>query len=152
MNKVVLMGRLVREPEIRYTQGAEPIAVARYVLAVDRRYKKDGESGADFISCTTFGKSAEFAEKYLGKGIKIAVSGRIQTGSYVNRYGTKVYTNLQKAREAIKMIHKVKQMKMILQVFLIFLMTLKHICRFKRFKFQKQGGTINNFIIKQIRG
>ena len=92
MNKVVLMGRLVREPEIRYTQGAEPIAVARYVLAVDRRYKKDGESGADFISCTTFGKSAEFAEKYLGKGIKIVVSGRIQTGSYVNRYGTKVYT------------------------------------------------------------
>ena len=92
MNKVVLMGRLVREPEIRYTQGNEPIAVARYVLAVDRRYKKDGESGADFISCTTFGKSAEFAEKYLSKGIKIAVSGRIQTGSYVNRYGTKVYT------------------------------------------------------------
>lgn len=92
MNKVVLMGRLVREPEIRYTQGNEPMAVARYVLAVDRRYKKDGESGADFISCTTFGKSAEFAEKYLSKGIKIAVSGRIQTGSYVNRYGTKVYT------------------------------------------------------------
>lgn len=92
MNKVVLMGRLVREPEIRYTQGAEPMAVARYVLAVDRRYKKDGESTADFISCTTFGKSAEFAEKYLSKGIKIAVSGRIQTGSYVNRYGTKVYT------------------------------------------------------------
>ena len=92
MNKVVLMGRLVREPEIRYTQGNEPMAIARYVLAVDRRYKKDGESGADFISCIAFAKSAEFAEKYLSKGTKIAVSGRIQTGSYTNRYGAKVYT------------------------------------------------------------
>jgi single-strand DNA-binding protein len=90
MNKVLLIGRVVRDPEVRYTQGAEPMAIARYTLAVDRR-KKD-ENSADFISCVAFGKSAEFAEKYLHKGIKIAVEGRIQTGSYTNKDGKKIYT------------------------------------------------------------
>jgi single-strand DNA-binding protein len=90
MNKVLLIGRLVRDAEVRYTQGAEPMAIARYTLAVDRR-KKD-ENSADFISCVAFGKSAEFAEKYLHKGIKIAVEGRIQTGSYTNKDGKKIYT------------------------------------------------------------
>lgn len=90
MNKVILIGRLVRDAEVRYTQGAEPMAIARYTLAVDRR-KKD-ENSADFISCVAFGKSAEFAEKYLHKGIKIAVEGRIQTGSYTNKDGKKIYT------------------------------------------------------------
>ncbi len=90
MNKVILIGRLVRDAEVRYTQGAEPMAIARYTLAVDRR-KKD-ENSADFISCIAFGKSAEFAEKYLHKGIKIAVEGRIQTGSYTNKDGKKIYT------------------------------------------------------------
>ena len=93
MNKVVLMGRLTRDPDIRYTQGAEPMCVAKYTLAVDRRgRKRDGEQSADFISCTAFGKSAEFAEKYLRKGTKICLSGRIQTGSYTKQDGTKVYT------------------------------------------------------------
>ncbi len=90
MNKVILIGRLVCDAEVRYTQGAEPMAIARYTLAVDRR-KKD-ENSADFISCVAFGKSAEFAEKYLHKGIKIAVEGRIQTGSYTNKDGKKIYT------------------------------------------------------------
>lgn len=89
MNKVVLMGRLTKDPDIRYTR--EAAAVARYTLAVDRRYQ-DGEQKADFISCVAFGKSGEFAEKYLHKGMKIMVSGRIQTGSYTNRDGQKVYT------------------------------------------------------------
>lgn len=92
MNKVLLMGRLVREPEIRYSQGENPLAIARYSLAVDRRFKKDGEQSADFINCTAFGKNGEFAEKYLHKGTKIAVTGRIQTGSYTNKDGVKVYT------------------------------------------------------------
>lgn len=92
MNKVVLLGRLTRNPEVRYTQGAESTCVARYTLAVDRKVKKDGEATADFISCVCFGKSAEFAEKYLKQGTKIAIIGRIQTGSYVNREGKKVYT------------------------------------------------------------
>lgn len=86
------MGRLTRDPEVRYTQGANPTAVARYTLAVDRRYKKDGEQNADFISCLCWGKSAEFAQKYLHQGIKIVVCGRIQTGNYTNRDGQKVYT------------------------------------------------------------
>ena len=90
MNLVCLCGRLTKDPEVRYTQGAEPMAIARYTLAVDRR--KKGENSADFISCIAFGKSAEFAEKYLYKGIKIAVEGRIQTGSYTNKDGKKVYT------------------------------------------------------------
>lgn len=93
MNKVVLMGRLTRDPDIRYSQGNEPMCIARYTLAVDRRKaKKDGEQSADFISCVAFGKSGEFAEKYLHKGTKICVSGRIQTGSYTKQDGTKVYT------------------------------------------------------------
>ena len=90
MNLVCLCGRLTKDPEVRYTQSAEPMAIARYTLAVDRR-KKD-ENSADFISCVAFGKSAEFAEKYLHKGIKILVEGRIQTGSYTNKDGKKIYT------------------------------------------------------------
>ena len=93
MNRVVLMGRLTRDPDVRYTQGDNPMAVARYTLAVDRRRaRSNDENNADFISCVAFGKSGEFAEKYLRKGTKIAVSGRIQTGSYVNKDGVKVYT------------------------------------------------------------
>ena len=94
MNKVVLMGRLTRDPEIRYSQGQTPTAIARYTLAVDRRGRSNanGEAAADFIPCTAFGKGAEFAEKWLRQGIKIVISGRIQTGSYTNRDGQKVYT------------------------------------------------------------
>lgn len=91
MNKVVLMGRLVRDPEVRYTAG-ENLAIARYTLAVDRRFKREHEATADFISCVAFGKTGEFAEKYFKKGTKITVSGRIQTGSYTNDRGDKVYT------------------------------------------------------------
>lgn len=93
MNKVILMGRLARDPEVRYSQGAEPMAVARYTLAVDRRGRRD-ENGqnADFISCVAFARNAEFAEKYFRKGTKIAITGRIQTGSYNDREGRKVYT------------------------------------------------------------
>ena len=92
MNKVILMGRLTRDPEVRYSAGNNSMAVARYTLAVDRRFRRDGESNADFIGCVAFGKSAEFAEKYLRQGTKIVVTGRIQTGSYTNRDGQKVYT------------------------------------------------------------
>lgn len=93
MNKVILIGRLTKDPEIRYTEGNEPIAIARYSLAVDRRTRgQDGEKEADFINCVAFRKNAEFAEKYLVKGMKIAITGRIQTGSYKNRDGQKVYT------------------------------------------------------------
>ena len=92
MNKVILMGRLTRDPEVRYSQGDSATAVARYTLAVDRRFKRDGEASADFINCVVFGKSAEFAERYFRHGIKVVVSGRIQTGSYTNRDGVKVYT------------------------------------------------------------
>ncbi len=92
MNKVILMGRLTRDPDIRYSQGENSTAVARYTLAVDRRFKRDGDQTADFISCVAFGRAAEFAEKYFHQGIKIAVTGRIQTGSYTNRDGVKVYT------------------------------------------------------------
>lgn len=92
MNKVILMGRLTRDPEIRYSQGDNAMAIGRYTLAVDRRLKRDGEASADFINCVTFGRSAEFAEKYLRQGTKVVVSGRIQTGSYTNRDGQKVYT------------------------------------------------------------
>ncbi|MCI8274981.1 MAG: single-stranded DNA-binding protein [Lachnospiraceae bacterium] len=95
MNKVILMGRLTRDPDVRYSQSG--LAIARYTLAVDRRFVRSNEGGgdqqtADFISCVVFGKGAEFAEKYLHQGTKIAVSGRIQTGSYTNRDGQKVYT------------------------------------------------------------
>ena len=93
MNKVILMGRLTRDPEVRYSQGENNLAIARYTLAVDRRFQqKNSDQTADFISCVAFGKSAEFAEKYLKQGIKIAVTGRIQTGSYTNKDGVKVYT------------------------------------------------------------
>ena len=95
MNKVILMGRLTREPEVRYSQGENPMAIARYTLAVDRRFNRSNngdEQTADFINCVAFGKAGEFAEKYLKKGTKVAVTGRIQTGSYTNKDGVKIYT------------------------------------------------------------
>lgn len=92
MNKVVLMGRLTRDPEVRQSQAAEPVTIARYTLAVDRRRGKGEEQSADFISCVAFGKAGEFAQKYLRKGSKICISGRIQTGSYTRQDGTKTYT------------------------------------------------------------
>lgn len=97
MNKVILMGRLTREPDIRYSQNADgSLAVARYTLAVDRRRTRgngdNNDQTADFISCVAFGRTAEFAEKYLHQGTKIAITGRIQTGSYTNKDGQKVYT------------------------------------------------------------
>jgi single-strand DNA-binding protein len=93
MNKVILMGRLTRDPEVRYSQGEGSTAIARYTLAVDRRFRRDGDQQtADFIPCVAFGRAGEFAEKYLRKGTKIAVTGRIQTGNYTNQEGQKVYT------------------------------------------------------------
>lgn len=92
MNKVILMGRLTRDPEVRYGAGENSTAVARYTIAVDRRFKRGGEQSADFIGCVAFGRNAEFAEKYLRQGTKIVLTGRIQTGSYTNRDGQKVYT------------------------------------------------------------
>lgn len=92
MNKVTLMGRLTRDPEIRYTQSEKPKCVARFTLAVDRRFRRDGEKSADFISCVAFGKNAEHVEKYYHKGIKVAIAGRLQTGSYENKDGDTVYT------------------------------------------------------------
>ena len=93
MNKVILMGRLTRDPEVRYSQGESATAIARYTLAVDRRFNRNNdENSADFIGCVAFGRQAEFAEKYLRQGTKIAITGRIQTGSYTNRDGQKVYT------------------------------------------------------------
>ena len=94
MNKVILMGRLTRDPEVRYSQGENSTAIARYTLAVDRRFRRnnDGEQTADFIGCVAFGRSAEFAEKYFRQGLKVIVTGRIQTGSYTNKEGNRVYT------------------------------------------------------------
>lgn len=93
MNKVILMGRLTREPEIRYSSGENQLAIARYTLAVDRRFKRQGDDQtADFINCVVFGRGAEFAENYLHQGTKIVASGRIQTGSYTNKDGQRVYT------------------------------------------------------------
>ena len=92
MNKVVLVGRLTRDPEVRYSQGDSATAVARYTLAVDRRFKRDNEPTADFIPCVAFDRAGEFAEKYFHQGMKVVVTGRIQTGSYVNKDGQKVYT------------------------------------------------------------
>jgi len=92
MNKVVLVGRLTRDPEVRFSQGESATAVARYTIAVDRRFKRDNEPSADFIPCVVFGRSAEFAEKYFRQGMRIAISGRIQTGNYTNKDGIKVYT------------------------------------------------------------
>ena len=93
MNKVILMGRLTRDPDIRYTQNDPVMAIARFTLAVDRRRSsQDGQRETDFISCISFGRQAEFAEKYLHQGTKIVITGRIQTGSYINKDGNKVYT------------------------------------------------------------
>ena len=92
MNLVCIIGRTVRDPEIRYTQGEKSMAIARFTIAVDRRFKKEGEPDADFISCVAFGKTAEFFEKYIKKGVKIAIQGRSQTGNYTNKDGQKVYT------------------------------------------------------------
>ena len=95
MNKVILMGRLTRDPEVRYSAGENALAIARYTLAVDRRGRRTdngGEQTADFISCVAFDRAAEFAEKYFHQGLKVVVTGRIQTGSYTNRDGNKVYT------------------------------------------------------------
>ena len=106
MNKVILMGRLTRDPEVRYSQGEQATAIARYTLAVDRRFKRDGDQTADFIGCVAFGKLGEFAEKYLRKGTKVVVTGRIQTGSYTTKTVRKYIqqmlllknVNLQRAR------------------------------------------------------
>lgn len=92
MNKVILMGRLTRDPDVRYSQGEQAMAIARFTLAVDRRFKRDNEQQADFISCVAFGKTGEFIERYAHKGTKLVVEGRIQTGSYTNKDGVKVYT------------------------------------------------------------
>ncbi len=92
MNKVILMGRLTRDPEIRYSQGANSLAIARYSLAVNRSFKRDGEPDADFFNCTAFGRNAEFAEKYLKQGTRILISGRIQQDNYTNKEGQKVYS------------------------------------------------------------
>lgn len=93
MNRVILMGRLTRDPEVRYSQGEKATAIARISLAVDRRFKQDGQPTADFINCLAFGKRAEFLEKYCHKGTKLVIEGSWQTGSYTNKDGNKVYTN-----------------------------------------------------------
>ena len=92
MNKVILMGRLTRDPDIRSSQSENGVTVARFTLAVDRRYRRDSDQSADFISCVAFGKTADFFERYIRQGTKVCVEGRIQTGSYTNREGNKVYT------------------------------------------------------------
>ena len=92
MNKIILIGRLTRDPEIRYSTNDNNTAIARYTLAVNRPFRKNGEQQADFLPCIAFGKTAEFAEKYLAKGMRVAVEGRIQTGSYTNQEGQKIYT------------------------------------------------------------
>ena len=92
MNKVILMGRLTRDPEVRYSQGASQTAIARFSLAVDRRWKREGEPDADFFNCTAFGRQAEFVEKYLRQGTKVVVTGRIQNDNYTNKEGQKVYS------------------------------------------------------------
>lgn len=93
MNKVILMGRLTRDPDIRYSKGEKATAVARFSIAVDRRFKQDGQPTADFINCLAFGKRAEFLEKYCHKGTKLVIEGSWQNGSYTNKDGNKVYTN-----------------------------------------------------------
>lgn len=92
MNKVIIMGRLTRDPEVRYSQGENSMAIAKYSVAVDRRAREGAEQTADFINVTAFGRGGEFAEKYLKKGTKVLVTGRLQTGSYTNKDGVKVYT------------------------------------------------------------
>ena len=103
MNKAVLVGRLTRDPEVRYSQGDNTTAVARYTVAVDRRFKKDGDQTADFINCVAFGKTGEFIEKYGRKGTKFVVEGRIQTGSYTNKDGIKVY--LDESLKCFEMVY-----------------------------------------------
>lgn len=92
MNKVILIGRLTRDPEVRISAGENPFTIAKYSLAVDRKFKREGEADADFINCVAMGSNGEFTEKYFRKGMKVAVVGRIQTGSYTNKDGVKVYT------------------------------------------------------------
>jgi len=92
MNKVILMGRLTRDPEVRYSQGENSLAIARFSLAVDRRFKRQGETETDFFNCTAFGKQAEFVEKYLKQGTKMLVTGRVQNDNYTNKEGQKVYS------------------------------------------------------------
>lgn len=92
MNIVCMTGRLTRDPDVRYSQGQQAMAIVRFTIAVDREYKKDGQPSADFPSCVAFGKTAEFIEKYVKKGTKLEITGRIQTGSYTNKNGEKVYT------------------------------------------------------------
>ena len=92
MNKVIMMGRLTRDPEVRYSQGESQVAVARFSLAVDRRWKREGEPDADFFNCTVFGKQAEFVEKYLKQGTKVVITGRVHNNNYTNKEGQKVYS------------------------------------------------------------
>lgn len=92
MNKAIMIGRLTRDPDIRYTQGENQTAIAKFSLAVDRRWKREGEPDADFFNCTAFGRQAEFVEKYLKKGTKIAITGRVQNDNYTDRNGQKVYS------------------------------------------------------------
>lgn len=92
MNKVMLMGRLTRDPEVRYSQGENSLPIARFSLAVDRRFKRPGEAEADFFNCTAFGKQAEFVERYLKQGTKMLVTGRVQNDNYTNKDGQKVYS------------------------------------------------------------
>lgn len=92
MNKTIVVGRLTRDPDIRYSQGENKMAIARYTIAADRRIKKENESNADFIPCVVFGRSAEFAEKYFRRGMRISIAGHIQSGSYINSEGIKIYT------------------------------------------------------------
>ena len=92
MNKIILMGRLTRDPEVRYSQGESSLAIGRFSLAVDRRFKRQGEADTDFFNCTAFGKQAEFVEKYLKQGTKILLTGRVQNDNYTNKEGQKVYS------------------------------------------------------------
>lgn len=92
VNKVVLSGRLTKDPQVRYTDGTNPMAIARYTLAIDRRFKREGEATADFIPCVAFGRDGEFVERYFKQGMKVTISGRIQTGSYVGANGQKIFT------------------------------------------------------------
>ncbi len=92
MNKLILMGRLTRDPELRYSQGESSLAIGKFSLAVDRRFKRQGEPEADFFNCTAFGKQAEFVDKYLKQGTKVVLTGRVQNDNYTNREGQKVYS------------------------------------------------------------
>ena len=114
MNKVVLMGRLTRNPDVRYSQGEKATCVARYTLAVNRRFRRDGEQDADFINCVAFGRQGEFAEKYLKQGTKIVISGRIQTGSYTNRDGVRFIQQMLLLKNRI--LQRVRQLHPATQV------------------------------------